>query len=97
MPSNWPAHNYPKAVNRVTSSNQSSKIYILFSADRPATFRLDGQDVTVQGQSFASSAVKTDLRRSYGTAKYFRIGPGLAFLGVDFFADIAIRKSCNDV
>jgi DNA repair exonuclease SbcCD nuclease subunit len=56
------------AASSITKSLRLPENVRVFPADRPATIRLDGLDVAVHGQSFATPAVKTDLSRSYPSA-----------------------------
>jgi DNA repair exonuclease SbcCD nuclease subunit len=56
------------AASSITRSLRLPENVRVFPADRPATFRLEGLDVAVHGQSFARPAVTADLSRSYPTA-----------------------------
>ena len=64
------------AASTITKSLRLPDNVRVFPADRPAAFRLDGPDVAVHGQSFASPAVKDDLARLYppAVAGCFNIG-----------------------
>lgn len=53
------------AASRITRSLRLPEGVHLFSSDRPETVRLEGLDVAVHGQSFASPAVKRDLAAAY--------------------------------
>jgi DNA repair exonuclease SbcCD nuclease subunit len=56
------------AASSITRSLRLPDNVNFFPTDRPATIRLDGLDVAVHGRSFGTSAVKTDLSRSYPPA-----------------------------
>jgi DNA repair exonuclease SbcCD nuclease subunit len=53
------------AASRITRSLRLPEGVHLFSSDKPETLHLDGLDVAVHGQSFASPAVKRDLAAGY--------------------------------
>lgn len=53
------------AASRITRSLRLPEGVHLFPSDKPATLRLEGLDVAVHGQSFASPAVKQDLAAGY--------------------------------
>ena len=53
------------AASRITRSLRLPQGVHLFPSDKPATLRLEGLDVAVHGQSFASPAVKKDLAAGY--------------------------------
>jgi DNA repair protein SbcD/Mre11 len=53
------------AASSISKSLRLPENVRLFPADQPATFRMQGLDVAVHGQSFASPAVTTDLSRLY--------------------------------
>ena len=56
------------AASTITKSLRLPENVRLFPADQPATFRMEGLDVAVHGQSFGSPAVTTDLSRLYPAA-----------------------------